>query len=809
MRPYAALSVLIFLFSPGLLRAGEPPVRPVAFPGNSLSDSLGYTAREIDYDTKNNRAVMRGDATVKYLGYTLKSHRIIYYQDERYVIAEGRKDSTGTLVDTPAFTDKTGGTMTGRTIEYNLQTNEGLVIGGRTKYETGYIGFDRVKRISADTLFISDGTYTTCENPHPHYYFAGKQMKLIVDDKLIIKPITAYIHDIPVLWFPFYVFPISKGRQSGFLTPQYGSSREDGRYVSNLGYYFAASTYWDYRFAATVRERNGWLFKNWVNYNVRYRMTGSLYGSFEERPVDGQQEWILRASHSQTVSPTLQIAGDANFQSSKYSQRNSYNIYEQLNRDVRSTLTVTKRWKESGNSLIMSLSHEKNLDDETSTTQLPSLSFRMPRRLLFGAAEKTETRRKYVKTEETPTESAAEKKWYESIYYYLNADMKNTNSVVTDTTEPDSLGDRYARNFSLSTGLSSSGKIGGWLVAEPHVTLSETFAATDAGGDSIKFRRNDQMTAGLSLSTTVYGTFAPVFGNVVGIRHVVTPAMTWSFGSRRQYYTNSSDAFLRLDQNDLDNSLVNTLDFSLRNIFQVKTKKGDSESKRDLVTLNLSSSVDFEDEEEKLSPIVATLDFSPNNVISTRLSASETFYDSSGDFTPLDPSFKYLTLTTSIGISRETLRFLSSSSRPDYAGKLERDDLTADAGVSAEDTETGREQGLGGGTSALPFNIRLSHTYGLTRNSTTWKYTTTHNIKPELSFSPSPNVSMNYYLYYDVRAKEIVSHRLSLTRNLHCFEANLNWVPSGLQEGFYFRVNIRELPDVKIEKRRGSSSLGY
>ncbi|MHB9028495.1 MAG: LPS-assembly protein LptD, partial [Candidatus Latescibacterota bacterium] len=430
MRPYAAVLTFVLFSLSGSVSAQNSPAKPVEFPGQAVSDSLHYTAREIDYDLGEKQAVMRGNATVKYLGYTLRSHLITYYQDRQYVIAEGRKDSTGALVDTPVFIDQRGDELRGQTVEYNLETGEGLVLGGKTKYENGFIGFDRVKRVSEDTLYISNGTYTTCETEgRPHYYFAGKQMKLIVDDKLIIKPITAYIHDIPVFWFPFYVFPISKGRQSGFLTPRWGSSRQDGRYLSNIGYYFAASDYWDYRVAATLRERNGWLLKNWVDYNVRYKMTGSVYGSFEERPREGSKQWMLRASHSHTVSPTLQITGDANFQSSQFSRYNSFNIYEQLNRNIRSSLNVTKRWAESGNSLIMNMSQEKNLDTQRSSTTLPSLSFRMPRRLLFGAGEEKSIQRKYVKTPVTENDPD-NRKWYESIYYSFNTDFRNTNDIV-------------------------------------------------------------------------------------------------------------------------------------------------------------------------------------------------------------------------------------------------------------------------------------------------------------------------------------------------------------------------------------------
>ncbi|MHB9030721.1 MAG: putative LPS assembly protein LptD, partial [Candidatus Latescibacterota bacterium] len=356
----------------------------------------------------------------------------------------------------------------------------------------------------------------------------------------------------------------------------------------------------------------------------------------------------------------------------------------------------------------------------------------------------------------------------------------------------------------FSTSLSSSNKIRGWLVAEPSLNLSENFTLTNSDSDSIKYRRRDNLTFGMGLGTTVYGTFQPTFGNVRGLRHVISPTANWSFGKNRQHFADSPDAFLRFDRNDADNPLVNRLDLNLRNIFQVKTQNGDQENKFDLFTLNFGTGVDFEAKERKISPLQTTLDFRPTRVISTRLSASHSFYDSRELFSLFDPTLENLTLTTDVGITRESLRFLSASSRPGYNSSLGRDDLDLDT----SDVESA--EGIDTGTSSLPFNLRFSHTYGIRRDfSRPGKYVTTHDIKPEISFSPTRNFSVNYFLYYDLANKELVSHRLSLNRDLHCFEASLNWIPSGIQEGFYFRVNIKDLPDVKLERRRGSSRLGY
>ena len=255
-------------------------------------------------------------------------------------------------------------------------------------------------------------------------------MKFILNNKLIIKPIIAYLNDIPVFWFPFYVFPISRGRQSGFLTPRYGSSQQDGRYFSNVGYYFAPSDYFDYRIASTLRERNGWLVNNWINYNKRYTMSGSIYGSFEDEIREGTRQWKLSGSHRQTVSQTLSVTGNLNLQSSEFSRNNSPNLYQRMNRNMNSSIRITKRWRESGNSLITYASRVKNLDTKNSTTVAPSFSFSMPKKLLFGSEKTKGQQRKYT-SKSSEIENEDDKKWYETIYYSMNTNFKNTEKNLS------------------------------------------------------------------------------------------------------------------------------------------------------------------------------------------------------------------------------------------------------------------------------------------------------------------------------------------------------------------------------------------
>jgi len=782
--------------------AAEEPLRPgkpVSFEGYAITDSLDYHAESIRYLYDSRKIIMTGNAVIAYQGNTLKSHEIVFFQDYDYMEAVGRQDSTGALVDTPVFTDATGEAMDGDTIKYNIRTGKGYIIRGKTQYDNGFMAADRIKRAGSDTLYVANGTYTTCDLDHPHFYFAGTKMKFIINDKLIIKPIIAYINDIPVLWFPFYVFPIKKGRQSGFLTPRYGASRRDGRYVSSLGYYFAPSDKADYKFAGTLRERNGWLMKNWFNYNVQYKLSGSVFGSVEHRndPSYDSQQWKLRASHRQTVSPTLSITGSGQFESSSYSQYNSSNLYERLNRDMRSTLSVRKQWRDSGNSLMTTMSYNKNLDTESTSLSLPNVSFRMPRKLLFGSESKNKPTRKYESTETGGVEAP---KFYETFYYSFNAQFNNTQSSKDDK-------DTFNRATTLSTSLSSSQKLMGWLQTEPSVSLNENFTVSSTAKPENRYKRQDNLTGGLRLGTTVYGMFQPKIGSLTALRHVVNPSLSYLMGHRRIITGEGMKALFRFDSDDdgTGSNKTNSLRFNVRNIFQAKLLSGDKERKFDLFTLNFSSSVDFENEEKPIAPLQTTIDFRPRQGISTRLTATHDFYHGE-TFEPFSPFLKSLDVTSNFGLSPSRMGFLSTTSRDDANNRIGDDEIGFDTEDAADDADDSLSAG------GFPINISLSHSYGIRRSTNTLtggKYTRTHTVKPNLTMRPTRNLSIRYYCNYDIKDREMTYQRINISRDLHCWEASLSWIPSGRSEGFYFLANIKELPDVKVEKREGSSQVGY
>jgi lipopolysaccharide assembly outer membrane protein LptD (OstA) len=109
---------------------------------------------------------------------------------------------------------------------YNIATKRGKVELGTTEFENAYYKGKSLREVSDNVIFVTSGEYTTCENKFPHYHFYCHKMKMINNDKIIAKPIVMFIGPMPVMALPYYVFPIRKGRHSGFLTFDFGSYKK-------------------------------------------------------------------------------------------------------------------------------------------------------------------------------------------------------------------------------------------------------------------------------------------------------------------------------------------------------------------------------------------------------------------------------------------------------------------------------------------------------------------------------------------------------------------------------------------------------
>lgn len=82
-------------------------------------------------------------------------------------------------------------------------------------------------------------------------------------------------------------------------------------------------------------------------------------------------------------------------------------------------------------------------------------------------------------------------------------------------------------------------------------------------------------------------------------------------------------------------------------------------------------------------------------------------------------------------------------------------------------------------------------------------------LRANISFQPTENWSVNWSTGYSISEREFDDHVLTLTRDLHRWQANFDFVKA--QNGnfvFRFRVNLIDNPDIKLDYDQRSEGLG-
>jgi hypothetical protein len=72
------------------------------------------------------------------------------------------------------------------------------------------------------------------------------------------------------------------------------------------------------------------------------------------------------------------------------------------------------------------------------------------------------------------------------------------------------------------------------------------------------------------------------------------------------------------------------------------------------------------------------------------------------------------------------------------------------------------------------------------------------------SVSVTKKMSATYTSGYDFKAKQITMTQIGISRDLHCWQMNFNWVPNGTMKmwNFTIRVKASVLGDLKYERRK-------
>jgi lipopolysaccharide assembly outer membrane protein LptD (OstA) len=768
----------------------------------------------------------------------LKAEQISINWDNALLLAHGIQDTakSDSVIGKPIMRDG-GDEYRGDQVAYNFRTKKGKIVIGKTQMDNGYYDGLQIKKVEPDVLCVEDGRYTTCDASDPHFYFESPKMKVFVRDKVVAEPIYFYIADVPVFPLPFGVFPAHGGRASGLIAPAYGEDGRYGWYLSHIGYYWAASDYWDVATTFDLYSRGRWQNQTNFRYALRYNFGGSISARITSTPegdpndpnYSKTRDYYVNIAHSQQISPSSHFGANFTFMSSNYFKNTSFNLSDILRQNMISTATYWKSWEASNRSLTVSVYRDQNLITNERNERLPSVSFSQG--TIFPFRKRTKTRGLSAETEE-------ELGFMEMLGFSYGANLSNDQTKTRDSAlvKPSAIANSlefvkdfrrtYTQSLSQNLGFSISPKFG-YFTVSPSLSLSDarnwksTETPSRNSTDSLmKFQESKTKTiqgllnTGVNVSTRLYGIFQPNLLGITAFRHMVTPSFGLHYN--KQIYGDNMRKYSM------------TGSFNVGNTFEMKYQKDDSlktEDKIQLLVLDGSVSYDFAADSMNFSDVGLSYRTDIGQYLSIGGSASYDLYM----FDPLAANGQGARVNKFLMSEQGKFGDLTSASlNLSTSFRGEKKQKPANAGIpenviQEQEKVSGVSEGVPSQKKmyysiydkedadfSIPWNISLSYTFNESRPTPKY-YSRSSSMNASLSFNLTDVWQVSTSGSYDFVRKEHFIPSVSVTRDLHCWQMSFTWYPMGLLEGYRFELKVKapQLQDIKVTKQSNKKGNYY
>jgi lipopolysaccharide assembly outer membrane protein LptD (OstA) len=135
--------------------------------------------------------------------------------------------------------------------------------------------------------------------------------------------------------------------------------------------------------------------------------------------------------------------------------------------------------------------------------------------------------------------------------------------------------------------------------------------------------------------------------------------------------------------------------------------------------------------------------------------------------------------------------------------------VQGNTGMPGQDTQKQQVPGAAGPKDAYGYPVfnmpwTLSFSYHLSYIPTFLNTTIQQAVSFQGSVTITKKMSATFQSGYDFNAKKITMTNIGITRDLHCWDMSLNWVPNGNLQSWSFLIKVKAavLGDLKYERRK-------
>lgn len=356
----------------------------LAFDVDKKEQPVSIQADILDYDEPTATYAAQGSVDIQQEQTRLRADRV------RYNTLNGEAEAVGhVLLDDPE------GTLAADRMNINMNTSTGTAEQAQGFFSaySFYLSGDEVSKRGDHSYRITNGFFTTCAAEVPAWKFGARSLDVTIGGLARAKHVKFYVHDVPILYLPYLAYPVKTERESGFLLPGFGLSRERGTQLS-LAYYqvlgrnMDATVYLDYfsdmGLGSGVEYRYIFGADNAGVTNFYYV---SGYGDSAYQDLDDR--FAYRWDHLGTLAGNIRFSADVEYVSDRDYFEDFGEIAEEYDKDeVESTLALSKQW---GNwvltgELLYTKDLEEQADNDLTLQRLPEIQLDYSRTRIADSA---------------------------------------------------------------------------------------------------------------------------------------------------------------------------------------------------------------------------------------------------------------------------------------------------------------------------------------------------------------------------------------------------------------------------------------
>jgi len=804
------------------------------------------------------KIILYGKTKTDYKDITLTAPIVELDQQTQILTAFNRKDSVGTVLEEAIF--KQGEySFNSDTIRYNFKTQKGLTKNTFGLQDDIVVIGELVKKVSESVTYIKSAKFSTCLLDDPHFDIKTNKMKMINKKLAVSGPAHFEFEGVPIpIYIPFGFYPLSQGRHSGFLPPQFTTNEQFGIGLEGLGYYKVMNDNWDTKLYGNVYSYGGWSANINPTYRKRYKFSGAFNFGIQHTKMNFKGDPDYFANNSYTFSwnhsvdsrarPGTSFSANVNASSTTYNELvpNSPQInYQTL---MGSSVTYSKTWQNKPYNLTISANHSQQNKLRLVNVNLPDVGFTVATIYPF--------QRKEV---------IGAKRWYEQLGVAYSGTFRNQFAFYDTAFSFERLLDtlQWGAQHSFPISLSLPPILGGTVMVSPSVSYSQvwigrkfrrTWNDADQKVDTTitkGFYLDHQAAFGLSFNTSIIGRYDFKNSRIIAIRHVIRPTVSLNYSpdlSSKHFYTervNAQGDSLRFSEFEgalypgYGEGRFGGLSFQLDNNLEMKLKP--KKSKTEVVDssaeqeenprvklidgFGLNGSYNFfaPGDSLKLSPI--QLYFRTNLFNKINITASATLdpykVDSfgratrkyawnGGKFTPGRISTGNISVSTSF-------QSKPKDDKKEQQKQQQMQELRKDPALLADQQrlmDYMRQNPAQFVDFNIPWSFSLSYTLFFSEQikpnyeGFEKKFTSSASFSGSFNLTPKWNFSVNGF--YDFNTMKIQTFQMSVSRDMHCWQMAISVNPTPPYKYFSFTISPKSglLQDLRINRSR-SFYTGY